>query len=177
MSDVKDELVKILLTPIVCTERSKGIPQIRRNDSIIESTQTYDGILDPDMSDFTTGFYEIIYKKIINENHIVDNSGIIKDCCFAGDTMNSFNSIANITPGAGKSKNLRTPIDQWPCELKNYHRIYHSLANFWILPMCIGRRSMKLNRYDSMDIFLKKVKLIMKAYLNSTIHTILTLQI
>jgi len=153
---MKKQVAEILRTPIVSSNKNQGIIAeniLEKNGNkhtIIKSTQKYNPkCLDPDMSDFAIGFYKIIYEK-----DIINASGQLINCCFAGDTMNSFNSIANITPNAGISKKLRTKQDSWRKELKKYHNNYHCLANFWILPMCIGRKSMKLNKYDSMDIFL-----------------------
>ncbi|MGT2715886.1 hypothetical protein [Streptococcus respiraculi] len=74
-----------------------------------------------------------------------------------GDTIHSFNSLANVILG-DKSKNNRSPIGEWPRELIDYHSKYHCLANFWIIPMCHGRKSAKLSLYDSLDYYLKKVK-------------------
>lgn len=150
----QEQVYKILLCPIVCDLSIKCRPY--KKGKLIFSGQTYKTqtgqTADPDMSDFAVGFYKIIYKEIFT--NMLDDFGFLLNCCFAGDTMNSFNSIANITPGAGKSKKKRTPEDIWPKELQDYKTQYHCLANFWILPMCIGRTSMKLNRYDSMDIFM-----------------------
>lgn len=53
--------------------------------------------------------------------------------------MNSFETTANKTPGAGKTKTERTPESEWPDFLRMYKRRYHSLANFWILPVETGR--------------------------------------
>lgn len=153
-TEKQTQVYKILLCPIVCDLNIKCNPY--KNGDNIFSGQTYktrsSQTADPDMSDFAIGFYKIIYKEIFT--NMLDDFGFLLNCCFAGDTMNSFNSIANITPRAGKSKKHRTPKDNWPEDLQNYKTIYHCLANFWILPMCLGRTSMKLNRFDSMDIFL-----------------------
>lgn len=44
------------------------------------------------------------------------------NCCFAGDTMNSFNSMANLVCGAGKTIKERkeTNKEEWPPFLTNY---------------------------------------------------------
>lgn len=154
----EQKIIDILLTPIKCTEKSHGTPKICLRNAIIESTQTYySTYLDEDMSDFSIGFYEILYRELLGEKQILNASGMLNDCCFAGDTMNSFHSIANITPGAGKSKNTRTMPYCWPEELHEYKENYHCLANFWLIPTCIGRMSKKLNYYDSMDMFLERI--------------------
>ncbi|MGL5087167.1 MAG: hypothetical protein ACRC68_15880 [Clostridium sp.] len=77
--------------------------------------------------------------------------------------MNSFNTIANITPGAGKSSKTRTPDKNWPEYSRNYFNRYHYLANFWILPMETGRTTKGvLNKAikpinDYMDRFLELI--------------------
>lgn len=64
--------------------------------------------------------------------------------------MNSFNTIANKTPGAGKSRLQRTQEEQWPQQLIDYKNSYHCLANFWLLPMEIGRTTRgELNKAKS----------------------------
>ena len=102
------------------------------------------------MSDFTVGFYEIVYKDLLKCMTLLNGKGELYNAQFAGDTMNSFNTIANFTINAGKSMAKRTPLEEWPEYLKDYRIRYHCLANFWILPMDIGRTSRKLNKYDSM---------------------------
>lgn len=97
---------------------------------------------DCDMSDFACGFYEIIYAPLLNGKKIVDEAGNFVDKEFAGDTMTS----------ASKLPGLRDK--------------YHCLANFWLLPMVIGRTSNNdwtktSRRYDIqdfMDRFLSLLK-------------------
>lgn len=110
------------------------------------------------MSDFAIGFYEIIYKDNLVENNILHDKGHLINKQFAGDTMNSFNHIANLTPGAGNTKSKRTSQERWPYYLKEYYDKYHCLANFWIIPMRIGRLGAKLNRYDSVELFINRIK-------------------
>lgn len=152
-SEMSNMLQQILLMPIDCISCSNEQIIIKKESGMIKSTQTYYSKLDPDMSDLAIGFYKIIYPEI---GSILTNNGVLKNCNFAGDTMNSFNSIANITKGAGRSIKERKNISQsdWPPYLRNYFHSYHCLANFWLLPVCIGRKSKKLNYYDSMDVFL-----------------------
>jgi hypothetical protein len=76
---------------------------------------------DCDMSDFSCGFYEIIYKDILIGQNIVDEDGNFTNKIFAGDTMNT-----GIISKHGRKSKLST------------HK-RHCLANFWILPMWIGR--------------------------------------
>ncbi|MBE6055192.1 MAG: hypothetical protein E7212_15075 [Clostridium sartagoforme] len=104
----KEQVYNVLIMPIECTRHSSGSSEIKKEDNIIKSTQTYNRALDPDMSDISIEFYKIIYSDIGN---ILSDCGGLKDCNFAGDTMNSFHLIANITPGAGKSKKQRAEMD------------------------------------------------------------------
>ncbi len=168
----KQEVRNILLTPIECVahkqssevlwikqdyEHEKILPSEEKFTSArISSTQKYRRALDPDMSDLAVKFYEIVYADTLKD--ILNERGSCNNCNFLGDTINSFNSIANNIPEAGKSAKERTQKDNWPDFLKNYHSQYHCLANFWVLPMCIGRTGTKINKYDSVDIFLNKLE-------------------
>lgn len=133
MNDKKiKDVYDILMTPIDCTKYSNGTTDIKKLNSVIKTTQTYwpeyiDKYTDKpfrykfnpdcDMSDFACGFYEIIYKVILNGKKVVNENGNFTDKNFAGDTM--------------------TSISRLP-ELKEK---YHCLANFWLVPMNIGRTS------------------------------------
>lgn len=126
--------------------------KIFKYGSVIKSTQSYypkyQGNVrykfhpDPDMTDFACGFYEIIYAPLLNGKKIVDEAGNFVDKEFAGDTMTS----------ASKLPGLRDK--------------YHCLANFWLLPMEIGRTSnndwtktsRKYDIQDFMDRFLSLLK-------------------
>ena len=157
MTEKEKKVYKLLLTPIIC---DKSISQIFIQNGIIKSPQLYIHKKDEDMSNFSIGFYEIVYKDKLNEigGGMLDDKGYLNDKEFAGDTMHSFNSLANIILG-DKSKNDRSPIDnKWPTELVEYYSKYHCLANFWVIPMRHGRKSAKLSKYDSMDYYLEKVK-------------------
>lgn len=147
----RKQIIEVLLCPIESVRYSSGKVKIWRENNMIKSTQTYypykrwNGkdkpiLLDEDMSDFSVGFYEIVYKSILCGNPIInkENDRLI-DTRFAGDTMNSFETIANLFPEAGKSRKRRTPMSMWPEILQNYKLHYHCLANFWILPIEIGR--------------------------------------
>lgn len=140
--------------PISC---KKEYPNIDFKEDKILTGQKYIRFADEDMSNFTIGFYEILYRDILKEKSILNEKGEILNNDFAGDTMNSFNSIANITPEAGNTTLTRTSEDSWPLYLKEYFYRYHCLANFWLLPIDFGRKSKKKNYYDSLDIFLNKV--------------------
>lgn len=151
----KKEVEQILLLPIICDTKKD---EIYRKGGIIYTGQKYYSSKDEDMTDFAVGFYHIVYGNILKSKGLLNENGRLHNNNFAGDTMNSFNAIANIVPEAGKSVKQRTEKEKWPLFLQEYHNQYHCLANFWVLPMCIGRRSAKLNKYDSIDIFLNKLK-------------------
>ena len=147
----KEDIIKIMMTPIECTGYSNGNPSIKIENGIIKTTQTYypykkwngkdvDIPLDPDMSDFAIGFYEILYKNILSKKILANDDGLTNDQ-YAGDTMNSFNTIANKVPEAGKTTNCRTPEEQWPQWLRDYYHKYHCLANLWMIPLEVGRKS------------------------------------
>ena len=170
----QEDLCKILKTPIKKPIKLDDIVKIALTDpeSEIETTQTYKRALDCDMSDFACGFYEILYKDILKDKKILNNEQKLNNLMFAGDTMNSFNTIANEVPDAGESKELRTCCDKWPKYLKDYHRDYHCLANFWLIPMKLGRTlepgSKACKKYqDYMDNFLKGIKLKWEKYYNN----------
>lgn len=155
----KDQIIEILLMPIYC---DKKYDRISRVDNKIQTGQKYYSKPDEDMSNFAVGFYDIVYKNILNSKPILEDNGCLLNKEFAGDTMNSFNNIANKTPGVGKSYKTRADKEYWPEYLRNYHSKYHCLANFWLLPMDIGRTIIgELNKSakakDYMDRFLKIV--------------------
>lgn len=153
----RKQVFQILLKPIKCTGYSNGKIEIALEKNYIKSTQSYYQYknhaisLDEDMSDFSIGFYEIIYAEILNGHSIINSDDSLFDIRFAGDTMNSFNTIANLFPEAGKCKKNRTASRYWPTILQTYKAQYHCLANFWLLPMEIGR---KLDK-DGHDILCK----------------------
>ena len=161
--DKKNQVIDVLLTPINVIRHSGKIDvSIKKNGKYIETTQTYKRALDPDMSDFAIGFYEIIYKDIFNTSEpILSELDLLSSDAFAGDTMNTFNTIANKVPGAGSSRRQRTSMTDWPDYLQNYSLQYHCLANFWILPMDVGRKIG--NKYskgaggDYVDCFIHKL--------------------
>lgn len=150
MIDRKDVVKKLLLAPIVNGDF------IRSENGKIYTGQRYYTGFDPDMTDITVEFYKIIYNK-----DILDENGRLQNEQYAGDTMCSFNTVANMVPEAGKSKKHRTPYSTWPKYLQDYYNHYHCLANFWILPKKIGRNAFgtlckaKRGLYDYMDRFLR----------------------
>lgn len=125
------QIRELLLIPISCDKKINGIS---RKDNRILSGQKYYSSADEDMSDFAIGFYEIIYRDILGNIPILDFRGALHNNEFAGDTMNSFNTIANVTHGAGKSRLQRTPIIEWHEYLREYHMRYHSLQIFGLFP-------------------------------------------
>lgn len=148
-------LRKILLTPIKC-EGSKVLESDDKNNVILTSDTRYcyhNG--DPDMSDLAIAFYKILYGKEM----LKSDGGF---CCheFAGDTMNSFNSVAKkFFNGKPASKVTREEMNEyfrrWPL-LQEYFDGYHCLANFWAIPKEIGRRSTKGDRYDFAFSYIEK---------------------
>lgn len=127
MLNKREIVFNFLCMPIVESEK-KGI---RIDNGKIETSQSYGSSFDHDMSDVAVEFYKIIYGIEFPKQE--------KSIEFVGDTMCSFNTIANRIPEAGKSKKQRTADDNWPDYLQKYYKFYHCLANFWILPTFIGR--------------------------------------
>ncbi len=111
------------------------------------------------MSDIACRFYEIMYGKILEGNKVIGSNGDFWHEDFAGDTMCSFNSVANSVSEAGKSRKQRTNYEQWPSYLQEYYDMYQCLANFWMIPKELGRKSNKSccnsqNIEDYVDRFL-----------------------
>lgn len=95
-------------------------------NKIILSGQKYGSIADEDMSDFAIGFYETVYQGLIPDKKLLKEDGGLSNMQFAGDTMN-----AKVYCG----KDVDT-ISSWKSK-------YHCLANFWLLPVNVGRSSAK----------------------------------
>lgn len=151
-SDQQKQVYDLLLAPIDCDKKTKSISL---RDGHIVSGQSYvSSYVDPDMSDFAVGFYEILYRDVLDGGTMLDDSSFFVNTDFAGDTMNSFHSIANVTPGAGANANERPPFEKWPMFLQEYSRQFRCLANYWVIPMKLGRQSMKFSRYDAVDLCL-----------------------
>lgn len=145
----KEEVREILLMPIIIDQDLQKQIGVRffRKGTVLFSMQDYTApgskkrTLDPDMSDIAVAFYEIIYRNTImfsKENLGESFPG------YAGDTMNSFNSVA---------KNASPEMKQ-----KWYFR-YHCLANFWLYNYGTqGRRESKypgnVSCNDSLDAYL-----------------------
>lgn len=157
----KKQIYNILMMPILCKNHSgfneKRKVDIKREGNLINTSQTYwpqykgrnigepvryDFKSDCDMSDFACGFYEIIYKDMLDGKKIVDDIGNLTNKQYAGDTMTSVSKLP---------------------QLKD---TYHCLANFWLLPMDLGRTSKNewcktyksTNTQDFRDRFLLLVK-------------------
>lgn len=148
---MQKQVYDILLMPIEVTGSSgfgdERRVEIKREGNIIKTTQTYwteyknketgepfryDFQPDCDMSDFACEFYKLIYEKTLSINGIVNNNGGAVNKQFMGDTM--------------------TSVSRLP-DLQNR---YHCLANFWLIPMGLGRQSNhKLSKtskmYDILD--------------------------
>lgn len=146
MKDEKKKAIvkKILLTNIIVKKKSV----IKYEKGSIISSQKYNRKNDPDMSDFSIGFYEIIYSDFLKNTKILKDISFLKinnilNFSFAGDTINSYVSISKRKPNI--------PL------LKKYHGQYHCLANFWLIPFVHGRKSAKLSRYDSLDMYLYRI--------------------
>lgn len=136
----------ILLMPIEIVNGKSYI----ENGVIYSDCHYRSEVGDPDMCDVAIGFYKILYGK-----SMLNSDNKIGDVDFAGDTMNSFNSIANLVPGAGTSKGARTCMEFWPEWLRHYFFRYHCLANFWAIPFKDGRKSRKGNNLDSPIIYMR----------------------
>lgn len=150
---MQEKVKEILLMEIECNKKNyKTIERVKcENRDIIKTSQKYIRKSDPDMSDFAIGFYKIIYKDILNGQNILDEKGYLQNKeLFAGDTMNSFKIIQR-----------RNPKDDI---LEGYKHQYHCLANFWLIPMEMGRTIKgKYNKCrnpicDYMDNFLEMIK-------------------
>ncbi len=139
----REQVYKILLAPINEPTYSGHVGErkviVAWNGSHVDTTQTYwpeykdanqNSIRYPmnrdcDISDVACGFYEIIYRDIL-PGHIVCEDGNLFDKEFAGDTMNTVKKMPGLTEK------------------------YHCLANFWLLPMKLGRMSdHELSKTDS----------------------------
>lgn len=187
------KLQELLLTPI---KVDKLATSIKKEGDIIISTQIYKGAEDPDMSDLSVLFYEIIYQQILPKNQNGENKVLgefdknknfninaFASTSFAGDTMNSFKTITKKViktleiDGKSIAKHYYLPDDSEgrlrlildshaetdTKELfRRFYDLYHSLANFWIIPMKMGRKSAKtvfgVQTQDYMEKFLSEIK-------------------
>lgn len=127
--------------------------------------QVYRLLMMPIVSDKNAGGFQIRDGKIYSGHRksLLDAQGYLVDKEFAGDTMCSFNTVANRTPGAGSSASQRTSKENWPPILREFYNSYHCLANFWLLPMELGRTSKgELNKVataqDFMDRYLEQIQ-------------------
>ena len=118
---------EILVCPIVATKNINEIGIYLKGDKkIILSSQAYEGNPDEDMCDLAIGFYEILYK--LKKGEILKQLGSVEEWTYAGDTMNSFKTIAKFSS-----------VDK----RNEWNEVYHCLANFWMLPGNIGRKTNK----------------------------------
>jgi hypothetical protein len=132
LNKMDKDVYRILLTPISCEK--KKIEQIEIKEEIIYTSQKYYSSVDEDMSDFSMGFYQIIYKDILKGKPLLYKDRLFDKQFAAGDTMNSYKTIEK------KARNL-VDITEDNSFLENYKKIYHCLANFWLVPIYIGRDS------------------------------------
>lgn len=148
MKNKKDRVKEILLMPIIASKSIKGISMITEcnsNRRMILSGQMYKGAPDEDMSDIAVLFYECIYN--LEDKLLKENNGEYDLYCdqFAGDTMNSYNQIV------GRKGCPQSDKEKW-------FNQYHCLANFWLLPMEVGRKGEEWSKSkkakDYMDNFL-----------------------
>lgn len=128
----RKQVYEILIMPICCQSCAK----IHREKDRIISGQKYwpykkhSQLLDEDMSDFAVGFYSVIYSTLLGEKSILSNEDGFVDKEFAGDTMNSYKTVAQ-----------RASSEETTVYLEEYEKHYHCLANFWLIPMHLGRTS------------------------------------
>jgi len=162
--DIAKLCKEILLMPIDC---DKKYAKITRSCGVIQTGQRYYSTADEDMSDFSIHFYEVIYRDLLNDmrlSALLSNTGRLCSDQLAGDTMYSFNATARKTNGAeisGKGRTLECHRPEYLCD---YFHKYHCLANFWLLPMKVGRTLRgQINKgrnpgKDYMDIFLETIQ-------------------
>ena len=147
MNEKQLEVYSILVNPIVS---DKTVTKLQKHSGVIVSPQEYYSTPDEDMCDFAIGFYRILYgDNLLKNTELLDANNKIKNEDIAGDTMNSFNTIANMMDGIRwEAGNIS--IDPFLLYFKVH---YHCLANFWLIPMKHGRRSAKtvgkIFNYDS----------------------------
>ncbi|MDR2486951.1 MAG: hypothetical protein LBD12_03220 [Clostridiales Family XIII bacterium] len=165
-----DELSSALVAPIRHAGNAlpAGLVHIRILPTHVISTSWHyykNKQWDEDMSDVAIGFYNASFRYPNGEALYRCSMNRSPSLSCLGDTMNSFNSIANKVPTAGRSRKSRTAKATWPQWLQDYHGFYHCLANFWVLPMGIGRGGcgLRVNRganaeKDFVDRHLHKVK-------------------
>lgn len=128
-SNMKEKIVsEILKTPIIASTTYFKNPCLVSD--LGSSKYIISGQMYKQCSDEDMCDFAIGYYNVIYGKNILENSNITK--MFAGDTM----------------------IDHLKRALNNYH----CLANFWILPMGVGRSCGKLNRSKlSVGLFLNKL--------------------
>lgn len=173
----KDELKHILLAPIIVNKETEGFMWSDDSKETIISGQKYEGDKDADMSDISICFYESLYdlRSANNkEGKILNGSGLF-DKDFAGDTMNSLaaytddknnirdevrNNILGFYKDEREAQEALKAIEE---EIDKFSHKYHCLANFWLLPMVVGRGGGAFGKgrfttyYDFMDNFLEAI--------------------
>lgn len=136
----REQVRRVLLIPIeVTTEVTMDKAEIFKRKDRIYSSQTYKSSLDRDMSDFSVGYYEILYRGIVG-NILEEDKKKFTNERFAGDTINT---------GVYENKSRR--------KTRLLHGISHCLANFWVIPFKDGRKREKPKR-DYVDSYLSYVE-------------------
>ncbi len=156
--NAREEQIKNILLMQIESHKHSTEKKIWKEDGIIKSTQLYGSRyhrpLDPDMSDIAIDFYMALYKGTIlkNKKTLLKDDGSINDPEFAGDTIFTVKSLRYVY-------SRKKTIDEKDLDkrFKETHAKIHCLANFWVIPMRHGRRSKKLNYYDSPDLYLDKL--------------------
>lgn len=117
LNEQQENLYKVLLMPIF----EKNIESFQIHNDTICSGFTYGNTYDADMSNVAIKFYSILYG--IDEKDILSSS----NRHLKGDTMNSSSPYFRPASDVTSEWNIKK----------------HCLANFWILPMDIGRTPVK----------------------------------
>ena len=95
MTDRENRVYDLLLTPI---KSDKKCSRIALKDGVIQTPQLYRGAPDEYMSDLSIRFYQIVYEDMLKENAgaLLSGDGKYMSNKYLGNTMHSFNSLANI---------------------------------------------------------------------------------
>ena len=117
-----EQIEKILLTPIKVVSSRQGKKKIFLKDGCIYTTCSLSKRKDCDVSDAAIYFYRFLYD--------FDKDWLPSEM-FDGDTINSYNTVGRFA-SEGK-KNF-------------WANRYHCLANFWVLPVEIGRKTNELSK-------------------------------
>ena len=159
----KRKVRELLLMPIICEKNGDKKIVIKKENQIIITSQQYYSTADEDMSDFAVEFYKILYgENLLKDKELLKN-GTLVNKELAGDTMNSFNTIANLFSPYSYRWDGENQIVSVNPYLLNYKARYHCLANFWLIPMRHGRMSAKRVKngketYDSPVLYMESIQ-------------------